>query len=229
MAPLDLSRRLLIISIKLSTGLKDSWEFSRIMNGLSLITTFRRSQLSTWFSDLEEIMQVFIKTWIGRLFLLKLSNQTPLITRRPRFKIGKELYMQQEGLQVLWSILEMMWQKPKSMFPTSTFVLETWTLVYFTNQRLVKYSFLRSYFCDLRILLVFDWWNKPKFMFPTQKLMSGTWTLVSVTSSPESTTIPAVLLVAYRAPCRFWILVFVLSKESDCLTSGEIVFQSRSW
>ena len=31
----------------------------------------------------------------------------------------------------MWLILRMMWQKPKSMFPTSTFVLETWTLVYF--------------------------------------------------------------------------------------------------
>ena len=75
--------------------------------------------------------QLFVKTLIGRPFLLTLSNQTPLITQRPRFKIGREFHMQQEERQALWLILEMMLHKSKSMFPTSTFVLETWTLVYF--------------------------------------------------------------------------------------------------
>ena len=80
---------------------------------------------------LREDMQVFVKTLVGRPFLLKLSNQTPLITQRSRFKIGREFHVQQEERQVLGLILEMMWQKPNFMFLTSTFVLETWTLMYF--------------------------------------------------------------------------------------------------
>jgi len=59
------------------------------MEELSVTTTFRRSQHSTWSSDLEVECKSLLRPSLVRPSLLMLNHLTQSKTSRPRFKIRK--------------------------------------------------------------------------------------------------------------------------------------------
>ena len=88
---------------------KDSFslESNLKMEELFQTTTFKKSQLSTWFSDLEEVCKSSSRLLLEKPSLLMLSQLTPLKTSRPKSKTKKEFHQISKDLSSLESNLKM--------------------------------------------------------------------------------------------------------------------------
>jgi len=91
----------------------------------SPITTSKKSPLSTWYSDLEEVCKSSSRPSLVKLSPLMLSQLTPLRMSKPRSKIKKEFHQISRDLSLLESNLKM-----EELFPTIIFKkspLFTWS------------------------------------------------------------------------------------------------------
>jgi len=96
------------------------------MAELFLTTTSKRSQPSTWFSDLEEVCKSSSRPWLVKPSLLMLSQLTPSKTSKLRSRTRKVFLQTNKDLSSLVSNLRM-----EEHFLTTTFkksLLFTWFL-----------------------------------------------------------------------------------------------------